>query len=151
MSSSSRQLPSVTAFRLPRSAYLIVLFLAIGVLPLAFARDGGSAASPVPVLRAALVLIPVAVAVFIARTATVVEPAGIRVRALLGSRLLRWEELRGLSVTERSVYAVCADGSVRLPCVGTRNLAAVAQASGGRLPAVAEPTPKFAPARRRRR
>lgn len=142
---------SVTAFRLPRLAYLIVLFLAIGVLPLAFARDGGAAASPVPVLRAALVLIPVAVAVFIARTATVVEPAGIRVRALLGSRLLQWEELRGLSVTGRSVYAVCADGAVRLPCVGLRDLAELALASGARLPALAEPTPKFAPGRRRRR
>lgn len=150
MSSTSRPVPGVTAFRLPRSAYLVVLFLAIGVLPLAFARDGGTAASPVPVLRAALVLVPAVVAVFIARTATVVEAAGIRVRALLGSRLLRWEELRGLSVTGRSVYAVCADGAVRLPCVERHDLAAVARASGGRLPALAEVTPKSAPARRRR-
>jgi hypothetical protein len=69
---------------------------------------------------------------------------------LLGSRRLGWDELRGLSVSGRSVYAVCVDGAVRLPCVRVADLAAVARASDGRLPAIAEATPKYAPSRRRR-
>jgi len=56
----------------------------------------------------------------------------------------------GLSVHERTVYLVCRDGSLRLPCVRIADLAAVSRASGGRLPSVPEATPKFAPARRRR-
>jgi hypothetical protein len=49
------------------------------------------------------------------------------------------------------VYLVCRDGAVRLPCVRISDLAALSKASGGRLPAVAEPTAKFAPSRRPRR
>ena len=54
---------------------------------------------------------PVLAAVFIARVATVVEPTGLRVRALFGSRMLAWERIRGLSVGGRNVYAVTADGT----------------------------------------
>jgi hypothetical protein len=59
--------------------------------------------------------------------------------------------MRGLSITGRSVYAVLESGSVRLPCVRQGDLAAVARASGGRLPEIPEERPKFAPGRRRRR
>ncbi|MGI8760440.1 MAG: PH domain-containing protein [Jatrophihabitantaceae bacterium] len=143
--------PAPRTFRLPRSAYLLVLFLLFCVIPLALAADGSDGAKAIVGPRALLLIIPVAAAFFIARTATVVDDTGIRVRALLGSRLLRWDELRGLSVDARSVYAVCRDGSVRLPCVRVADLAAVAQASAGRLPPVAQAVPKSAPARRRRR
>jgi hypothetical protein len=54
-------------------------------------------------------------------------------------------------VTDRTVYLVCHDGSVRLPCVRITDLAAVSKASGGRLPEVVEATPKYAPSRQRRR
>ncbi|MGH8961129.1 MAG: PH domain-containing protein [Jatrophihabitantaceae bacterium] len=157
MSSASPE-PASRTFRLPRSAYLIVLFLVFCTVPLAFGDDGvhtaddsarGSGISGVEIgPRALLLLIPVAVAFYIARTATTVDASGIRVRALLGSRTLAWSELRGLSVGERSVYAVGLDGSVRLPCVRVSDLAAVAAASGGRLPELPAPKPKFAPSRR---
>jgi hypothetical protein len=138
-------------FRLPRSAYLIAVSLLFCAVPLAFAGDGSYGARPVYGPRILFLLVPIAAALYIGRTATVVDRAGIRVRAVLGSRRLRWDELRGLSVAGSNVYAVAADGSVRLPCVHVADLAAVSRASEGRLPPVEPPTPKFAPARRRRR
>jgi hypothetical protein len=95
--------------------------------------------------------LPVVAVAFIARTATFVSSEEIRVRTAFGSRRLGWDEIRGLSVTDRSVYAVCADGSVRLPCVRVSDLAAVSRASGGRLPEIAEAKRKYAPSRRSRR
>jgi len=130
---------SSRVFRLPRSAYLAVLFLALCVTPLV--------QHP---LVAILYVIPVAGAVFIARTATIVDEDGIAVRALIGRRLLPWDEVRGLSVTGRSVYAVTDDGAVRLPCVRVSDLAALSRASGGHVPQLPEATPKYAPSRRRR-
>jgi hypothetical protein len=130
---------------------VVVLFLVFCCMPLAFAADGGYGARAVLSPRALVMLLPVLAAVYIARTATVVSADGIRVRAAFGSRRLAWTSIRGLNVAERSVYAVVADGAVRLPCVTVADLAAVAQASGGRLPDVPPATPKYAPSRRRRR
>jgi hypothetical protein len=136
-------------------AYAIVLFMAMCVT--AFAPgprsglyrgdEGSSLDSPLWWL---VYLLPVAAAVYIARTATIVDDAGITVRALIGRRRLPWTDVRGLSVTGRSVYVVVADGAVRLPCVRTADLAAVARASDGHLPQLREATPKYAPSRRRR-
>jgi hypothetical protein len=126
-------------FRLPRSAYLAVLFLALCVTPLVQR----------PIVTIAYVL-PVVGALYIVRTATIVDDAGITVRALIGRRRLSWADVRGLSVTGRSVYAVLADGAVRLPCVRVADLAAVSRASDGNLPQLREATPKYAPSRRRR-
>jgi hypothetical protein len=142
--------PASRTFRLPGSAYLIVLFLVFCVVPLAFTASAEQGAAAVVGPQSLLALIPVAAAVFIARTATIVDDTGIRVRALFGGRHLAWDEVRGLSVNERSVYAVVADGAVRLPCVRVADLAAVSKASGGHLPEVAEPPVKFALARRPR-
>ncbi len=151
-------------FRISRTAYLVVPFLAAGVWPFAlYGGDNGSAyavfgseaqpgyASPAQLSPLILLfLLPILAIVFIARTATVVDRSGITVRAVFGSRKLPWDSLRGLSMTGRSVYAVQPDGSVRLPCVGVPQLARLSRASNGRLPEVAEPKPKFAPQRRRR-
>ncbi|MEO9133737.1 MAG: PH domain-containing protein [Jatrophihabitantaceae bacterium] len=161
--SSASPTPTARTFRLPRSAYLIVLFLVFCTVPLALgdnsvhsaadaADKGGTGVSGIELgPRALLLLLPIVVACFIARTATTVSPSGIRVRALLGSRTLAWSDLRGLSVEQRSVYAVCHDGSVRLPCVRVNDLAAVSAASDGRLPEVSAPKLRFAPSRRRPR
>jgi PH (Pleckstrin Homology) domain-containing protein len=138
-------------FRLPKSAYLAVLFLVFCALPLAFAGDAGEGAKAVYGPRMLFLLIPIVAIVFIARTATIVAEDGIRVRAAFGSRRLRWDELRGLSIEGGSVYGVVADGAVRLPCVRIGDLASVSRLSGGRLPEVPEPTPKYAPSRRSRR
>jgi Bacterial PH domain len=126
-------------FRLPRSAYLAVLFLALAVTALV----------QHPILLVAYV-VPILAIMFIARTATIVDASGITVRALLGSRHLDWGAVRGISVTGRNVYAVTDRGGVRLPCVRIADLAAVAAVSGGRLPDLPEATPKYAPSRRRR-
>lgn len=139
----------VLRFRLPALAYLAVLFLLIGAYPVALGTDYGG---PVAwTWRAVLLAIPVLAVVFIARTATFVGPPGIRVRATFGSRTFRWDDIRGLSVTGRSVYAVLADGAVRLPCVRISDLSGIAKVSGDRLPKLADPVPKYAPSRRRRR
>jgi hypothetical protein len=137
-------------FRLPRLAYLSVLFLLFCVTPLAFARDASQGARAAVGPLTVLLVIPVVAAVFIARTSTTVGARGVTVRALFGTRRLSWEQVRGLSVEGRGVYVVCTDGAVRLPCVRVSDLAAVSRASGGRLPELAEATPKFAPSRRRR-
>jgi hypothetical protein len=144
------QPPVERTFRLPALAYLIVLFLFFCVAPLAFTDAAEKSTQAVVGPQTLLVLIPIGAAVFIARTATVIGPQGIRIRALFGHRDLGWNDVRGLSLAERSVYAVVADGAVRLPCVRIADLAAVSQASGGRLPEIEQPRPKFAPSRRRR-
>ncbi len=95
-----------------------------------------------------LYLIPILAALFIARSATVVSADGIQVRAIFGRRLIPWDQIRGLSVTRRSIYAVLAEGgAVRLPCTRIRDLAAISAASGGRLPEIPEPAIIPAPGR----
>ena len=137
-------------FRLPRITFIVVLFLVVGAFPLALTTTGDEGAPARVGIRTLIFLVPVLAAVYVARSATIVNSAGITVRAAFGSRALPWAQVRGLSVTGRNVYAVQSDGSVRLPCVRVTDLAALARASGGRLPAIAEPTPKYAPQRRRR-
>lgn len=153
--------PSEIALRLPRSAYLIVLFVFFGTIPLALVdpsdpgvvdpKSGFGSAGLAVGPRIALLLIPIVVTFFIARTATFVGPDGIRVRALLGTRTFPWDTVRGLSVRDRAVYAVLAQGSVRLPCTRIAHLHAISEASGGRLPELEQHVPKPAPQRRRRR
>lgn len=136
-------------FRLPRLAYLAVLFLLIGVYPLALGSEYGGPVSWT--WRAVLLVIPVLAVVFIARTATFVGPPGLRIRAAFGSRTFSWNDIRGLTVNDRSVYVVLADGAMRLPCVRISDLTAIAKVSGDRLPKLAEPVRKYAPSRRSRR
>lgn len=139
------------AFRLPRSAYLTVLILLFCATPLALSADGGDEGGPAGLTwRVGLLVVPLLAAVFIARTATFVSGSGLRVRAAFGSRKLGWDDVRGLSINDRAVYAVLDDGAVRLPCVRVSDLAAVAKISEGRLPTIAEPVRKHAPSRRRR-
>jgi len=146
-------------FRLPKSAYLTVLFLVFGSVPLAFTAanftfDTKHSAQGAPAVigwQIVLLVIPVVAAAFIGRTATFVDADGIRVRAVFGSKSLPWDEIRGLSVEGRNVYAVTGDGALRLPCVHVAELAAVSRASAGRLPEIADAPNKYAPQRRRRR
>ena len=151
--------PDPIVLRLPRTAYLAVVILLLGAVPLAFGSSDyrsiddvahGAPAGFTVGWRLVFLLIPIAVAVAIARTATIVDGTGIRVRALLGSRQMNWDEIRGLSVNGRSVYAVLGDGAVRLPCARLAHLGAISRTSQGRLPELGDPVPKPAPARRRR-
>jgi hypothetical protein len=145
-------------FRLPRTTYLVVVFLVFAAFAVAFgtaASGGAHAASPDTGIdvtwRVAVFLVPLLAAVYIARTATIVGADGVRIRAAFGTRALTWDEIRGLSIGGGNVYAVQADGAIRLPCVRVANLAELARASGGRLPAIDDPTPKYAKQARRRR
>ena len=146
--------------RLPRTSYLVVVFLFFAAFAVGFGdsdshglRDSASGdGAGLHVGPQTLVfLVPVLVAIFIARTATVVSADGLRVRALFGSRMLRWDEIRGLTVSGRAVYAVVDGGALRLPCVRIAHLGPISRLSNGRLPELPDATPKPAPQRQRSR
>ena len=147
--------------RLPRTAYLAVVFLLFGALVVAFGDNhphglqdtekGTGFAGFTLGWQAVVLIVPVLAAVFIARTATIISEDGLRVRALFGSRDLPWDSVRGLSVTGRGVYVVQNDGAVRLPCVRIAHLGPMSRLSGGRLPEVPDVIPKPAPSRPLRR
>jgi Bacterial PH domain len=143
--------PLVRIFRLPALAYIIVLLLLLGSIPIAFTGHGIEGETVVVGPQTLVLLIPIITAVFIARTATIVDAQGITVRAAFGRRRLAWNDIRGLSVTRATVYAALADGAIRLPCVRVPDLAAISRVSAGRLPEIPEAPPKFAPQRRLRR
>ena len=151
MSSAEAGSATPRVFRLPRLAYLAVLFLLFCAAPVAFGSTGADSSGTQYGPRMIVLLIPLLAVVFIARTATVVDGSGLIVRALFGRRRLTWDQVRGLSVSGRSVYAVLGDGAIRLPCVRVADLAAMARASAGQLPEFAEPVAKYAPSRRSRR
>ena len=147
----SRDAVQPRTFRLPALAYIAVLFLLFGTAPLAFTSGGYEAESAHVGPQTLLLLIPIVAAVFIARWATVVDSTGITIRAAFGKRVLPWADLRGLTVRDRSVYALTDTDAWRLPCVHVRDLGVLSRASGGHLPEIDDPAPKFAPSRRRRR
>jgi hypothetical protein len=72
-----------------------------------------------------IALVPILIAVWGWRAGTDVGPAGLRVRALLGSRLVPWSHVAALMPADRRrVYAVLTTGrKVRLPAVGAAELA----------------------------
>jgi hypothetical protein len=149
--------PDPVVIRLPRTAYLAVVFLLFGALVVAFGDNhphdvedsakGTVFAGFTVGWQAVALAVPLLVAVFIARTATIVSSDGLRVRALFGSRDLPWDIVRGLTVSGRGVYAVLADGVVRLPCVRIAHLGPMSRFSAGRLPEIPDVVPKPAPSR----
>lgn len=113
-------------FRVPGTAMLAVLLLFGCVVP---------AATALPALLP-LLLIPLGVAVWVARTRTIATRDGLTVRTVSHTRRLPWDQLRGFSITPKSkVEAVLLDGSkVALPTVRTRHLPVLSLVSEGRLP-----------------
>jgi hypothetical protein len=85
---------------------------------------------------ALIYLVPLAAAVYIARTATVVDDAGVHARAVFGSQTVGWHELAGLRLDRSgAVYAVDSSGSqLRLPCVRSTRLDPLIAAGNGRIP-----------------
>ena len=114
-------------FRLPRSAYLPVLFLGFGVTVLV------SSWAWLPVY-----IVPLLAAVFVARRATVVDRDRITVRAIFGTERIPWSRVRGLLISERGQIAVALDdqSSVDLPYVRVRHLPVLSQVSGNLVPAI---------------
>jgi hypothetical protein len=107
-------------------AHFAVGFFALGLL--------------VPVLTwpltAPLLVIPVVLSALIIRLRTVVDEHGVTVQTLLGSQIVRWDEIDGLRFT-KSLWAraqLKSGSEVRLPAVTFATLPALAEASAGRVP-----------------
>lgn len=117
--------PERAIFRMPQVAILAALFAMICATPFAWAAPG----------LLAVYLLPIAFIVWVVRTRTTADTAGLEVRTALGGRKLAWAELKGLSITERAkIRAVLTDGTeVPLPFVRPRHLSVLALVSGGRI------------------
>ncbi|WP_327039268.1 PH domain-containing protein [Micromonospora maris] len=90
-----------TRFRHHQAILVGAIIATIGALPLADAR-----AYLLPVL-----LVPLAVAVWAWRAGTDANPHGLRLRALLGDRLIRWDQIVELSGDARGrAVALLTDG-----------------------------------------
>jgi len=115
----------------PSAAALpVVVVLTLCVIPLATASPWLLVLLAVPVLALAWVL----------RAGVDVDPGGVTVRALLGSRRIPWSDVVGLQAGPRGdLWLVLAGGRrLRLPTARARHLPLIAAASGGR---VAVPLP----------
>ena len=122
---SDLQVPSRLLFRVPPTAALGALLLAIAAVPFAFGAPG----------LYVIFLVPIALIVWILRYRTTADAQGLTVRRALTKRALPWSSLKGLRLTKRAgVRAVLTDDTeVALPAVRTRHLPALALISGGRL------------------
>jgi hypothetical protein len=76
-----------------------------------------------------IVAVPILVGVWGWRAGTDVSPAGLRIRALFGSRLVPWSHVSALAPADRGrVYAILTTGRrVRLPAVGAADLPKITQ------------------------
>ncbi|OBJ52257.1 PH domain-containing protein [Mycobacterium asiaticum] len=83
-----------------------------------------------------LLVIPLLLSAMIVRLRTVADDRGVRVRTLLGSRTLAWEDIDGLRFHRGNwARAKLKDGSeVRLPAVTFATLPQLTEASSGRVP-----------------
>lgn len=112
------------ALRVRKSGALVVaaLIAFVGTVPLA-----GASWQLAPII-----LIPLAILLWAVRAGTDVGPAGLRVRALLGSTDIAWDAVQEFAPDGRGrVSALLNDGNViRLTGVTTANLPAVIAAGG---------------------
>ncbi len=131
-------MPDRLVFRIPGTAVLGALLLAVTATPFAFAASW----------LFLVYLVPIAVIVWVLRLRTVADADGLVARTLFGHHELRWGDIRALRVSERSwVRAVLDDDREQtLPTVRTRHLPALALISGGRLDDPTEPAPPDPPA-----
>ena len=117
--------PRRTVLKHSALAYLIVAFIALCCTAVVHAPP-----------LALIYLVPLAAAVYVARTATVVDDEGVHARAIFGSRTVGWHELTGLRLDRSgAVYAVdSSGGQLKLPCVRSTRLDALIAAGNGRIP-----------------
>jgi hypothetical protein len=113
-------------FRLPLTTLIGVFGLMVSMTPVAFGLPG----------LQSLYLVPLALAIWLVRTRTVVNPEAIVAYRVWRSCHITWSDLAGLRIDDGSrVWAVLHGGSeVRLPAVRARDLPLLAAISGGRLP-----------------
>ncbi|WP_433683589.1 PH domain-containing protein [Nocardia sp. CA-119907] len=83
-----------------------------------------------------LLLLPVAAAVWIARTRTTVSEGGLDLRTVFGSRHLDWAQVAGVSIPKRGFVRahLSDDTDVKLPAVSYDRLRDLIRASNGRIP-----------------
>ncbi|WP_330249501.1 PH domain-containing protein [Nocardia sp. NBC_00565] len=121
--------PKQTAqvIRITQMAYLGVLVLLFCVF---FAFVGW------PIALWWLLLIPVAAAVWIARTRTTVSEDGLELRTVFGSRHLDWAQIAGVSIPKRGFVRarLTDDTEVKLPAVSYDRLRDLIRAANGRIP-----------------
>lgn len=116
---------SKVVFRIPPTANLAPLLLAVAATPFAFAAPG----------LYAIYLIPIAVVVWVLRNRTTADATGLTARSLLSSRSVAWDQLTSLKLDHGRVSAVGTDGTeTRLPAVRLRHLSLLSSVSGGRVP-----------------
>jgi hypothetical protein len=116
---------SKVVFRIPPTANLAPLLLAITATPFAFAA---------PMLWL-VYLVPVAAITWIVRNRTTASPEGLVARSTFGGRTLGWDEVASLKLDHNRVSAVESNGTVtRLPGVRIRHLSLLSRVSGGRVP-----------------
>ena len=124
---SSARAQADVVIRISPMAYFGVGFCTLGLLALIFAWPG---------YAAVLLIIPILLSAAIFRYRTVADREQVRVRTLLGSRTVRWEEIDGLHFTKSSwARAHLTDGSeIVLPAVTFSTLPLLNSVSGGRVP-----------------
>ncbi|MEV0456828.1 PH domain-containing protein [Catellatospora methionotrophica] len=112
----------MTRFRLPSSISVAALITLLGSVPLA-AQGGFWWLVPV---------VPAAVMIWAWRSGTDVNERGLRVRALLGSRIVLWSQVAELRPDgPKQVVAVLTDGSaLTLAAVRPADLPALVKAAG---------------------
>jgi Bacterial PH domain len=117
---------ATVTFRVPLTALIGVFGLLVCMTPVAFG---------VPGLQV-MYLGPLALAVWLVRTRTVVGPETMVAYRAWGSRSIAWSDIAGLRIDDRSrVSAVLRAGDeVGLPTVRARDLPVLAALSQGRLP-----------------
>ncbi|HEX4103328.1 MAG: PH domain-containing protein [Pseudonocardiaceae bacterium] len=117
---------ATVTFRVPLTALIGVFGLLVCMTPVAFG---------VPGLQV-MYLGPLALAVWLVRTRTVVGPETMVAYRVRGSRSIAWSDIAGLRIDDRSrVSAVLRAGDeVGLPTVRARDLPVLAALSQGRLP-----------------
>lgn len=118
--------PATVTFRLPLTTLIAVFGLIVCMTPVAFG---------VPGLQV-LYLGPLALAVWLVRTRTVVGPDTLVAHRVWGSRRIAWSDLAGLRIDQQSrVSAVLRAGDeVALPTVRAGDLPVLVALSQGRLP-----------------
>ena len=126
-----QQVPAKLVFRIPATAVLGALLLAVTATPFAFAA---------PWLFLVYV-VPIGAIFWVLRLRTVADADGLVARTMFGRHELRWADIRALRVSERSWVRAVLDGDREqtLPTVRTRHLPALALISGGRLEDPTEP------------
>ncbi|HEY5856945.1 MAG TPA: PH domain-containing protein [Aldersonia sp.] len=118
--------PNRRVIRISKLAYVAVFLL---LLCISFPVVGSPAAF------GWLLLIPVAVVVWVARSRTVVTDGGLEAHSLFASRTVAWADVEGVRFPNRGWARAClADGTeVTLPAVGSDRIRDLAAASGGRI------------------